>query len=69
MVSDTDPIQSRAPRMEVHCPATLRRAWGQVSGESVSAGVFHASVARVWVPLSLSSSFVQLMQAHGKSEI
>ena len=47
MVSDTDPIQSRAPRMEVHCPATLRRAWGQVSGESVSAGVFHASVARV----------------------
>ena len=35
MVSDTDPVQARAARMGVHRPATLRRAWGQVSGERV----------------------------------
>lgn len=33
MRSDMD--TARAPRMGVPCPGTLRRAWGQVSGERV----------------------------------
>jgi len=47
VVSDTDPVQARAARMGVHRPATLRRAWGQVSGESVFLLESSMPVARV----------------------